>query len=244
MIRAGKVSRILQHKSGFKGVFKINIVGSTGAGKTAFMKRLLGDLFEVQSDVKRRAETENEVDSSHTWFRVGEKSMKKQQSTTTLSLNSAGIILVRTLFNSIEFHPTSKAEELLSRDDIEEIYKLNFFDNAGQERFDFMPDITMRGTDAVIIIADGTNMGSIGKIHYFLELIQQEKERENGSKNIPVIILLNKADLIKHGCFISLDSIKHMIGAQADFYETSMVSGKGLDDTIRQLMSRLHETAQ
>ncbi|MHA2175833.1 MAG: GTP-binding protein [Candidatus Hodarchaeales archaeon] len=243
MLRAGKVSRILQHSSGFKGVFKINIVGSTGAGKTAFMKRLLGDLFEVQADVKRRSDTENKVDSTHTWFRVGDKGKKGKQSTTTISLNSAGMILVRTLFNSIEFHPTSKAEELLLRDDIEEIYKLNFFDNAGQERFDFMPDITMRGSDAVIIIADGTNMGSIGKVHYFLELIQQEEERASGA-NIPVIILLNKADLIKHGCYISLDSIKHMITTRADFIETSMVTGDGVDDSMRQLMSRLYEKTQ
>lgn len=241
MLRAGKVSRILQYSSGFKGVFKINIVGSTGSGKTAFMKRLLGDLFFTQSDVKRRVETENKVDSTHTWFRVGESKSDEEPSTTTLSLNSAGMLLVRTLFNSIEFHATDKAEELLLRDDIEEIYKLNFFDNAGQERFDFMPDITMRGSDAVIIIADGTNMGSIGKIQHFLDLTQKESDRYDPSKRIPVIILLNKADLIEHGCFISLESIKHMIGAQADFYETSMLTGKGVDDSMRQLVSRLHE---
>ena len=120
----------------FKGVFKINIVGSTGAGKTAFMKRVLGELFQIQSDVKRRAKTENKVDSSHTWFRIGTKKSEEKQSTTTLSLNSAGILLVRTLFNSIEFHSPKQVDDLLLRDDIEEIYKLNFFDNAGQERFD------------------------------------------------------------------------------------------------------------
>jgi len=172
MLRAGKISKTLKSNlpDGFRGVFKISIVGSTGSGKTAFMKKMLGDLFKAQSDVNRRSTTENQVDSTHTWFRVGKKA-PETQSTTTLSINSAGILLVRTLFNSIEFYATSAVDEILSRDDIEEIYKLNFFDNAGQERFDFMPELTMRGSDAVIIIVDGTNMSSVEKINYFLELI-------------------------------------------------------------------------
>jgi small GTP-binding protein len=246
MIRAGRVSRILQHRlpHGFKGVYKINVVGSTGSGKTTFMKKILGDLFKAQSDVARRSKTENQVDSTHTWFRVGAPTTEEEPSTTTLSINTAGILLVRTLFNSIEFHSPAEVDNLLLRDDIEEIYKLNFFDNAGQERFDFMPDITMRGSDAVIIIVDGTNMGSVGKLNYFLELIQQEEARKDKENSIPIIILLNKADLVKHGCFIGLNSIKHMINAKAEFYETSMVTGEGVDDSIRGLVSHLYEKSQ
>ena len=245
MFRAGRVSRVLQHgmPNGFKGVFKINIVGSTGSGKTAFMKRMLGDLFKPQSDVVRRSSTENQVDSTHTWFRVG-KADQKQESTTTLSLNTAGILLVRTMFNSIEFHAPAEVDNLLQRDDIEEIYKLNFFDNAGQERFDFMPDITMRGSDAVIIIVDGTNMGSVGKVNYFLELVREEESRKNQEEQIPILILLNKADLLEHGCYIGLDSIKHMISARADLHETSMVTGEGVDDSIRTLVSHLYDKSR
>ena len=244
MFRAGRISQTLKSNlpTGFKGVFKICIVGSTGSGKTAFMKKILGDMFKSQSDVVRRSTTENKVDSTHTWFRVGNKK-PEQPSTTTLSINSAGILLVRTLFNSIEFHPTSAVDEILSRDNIEEVYKLNFFDNAGQERFDFMPEITMRGSDAVIIIIDGTNMSSVEKVNYFLELVNIEQDRTNGSK-IPIIVLLNKADLIDHGCYIGLDSIKRMLGFQADFHETSMVTGQGVDDSIRSLVNHLHERSK
>lgn len=244
MLRAGNISRTLKSNlpDGFRGVFKISIVGSTGSGKTAFMKKVLGDLFKAQSDVNRRSSTENKVDSTHTWFRVGKKK-SEEQSTTTLSINSAGILLVRTLFNSIEFHATSAVDEILSRDDIEEIYKLNFFDNAGQERFDFMPEITMRGSDAVIIIVDGTNMSSVEKINYFLELVNIEQDRTNKLK-IPIIVLLNKADLMDHGCYIGLDSIKHLLGFQADFHETSMVTGEGVDDSIRSLVSHLYEQSK
>lgn len=244
MLRAGNISRTLKSNlpDGFRGVFKISIVGSTGSGKTAFMKKVLGDLFKVQSDVNRRSSTENKVDSTHTWFRVGKKK-SEEQSTTTLSINSAGILLVRTLFNSIEFHATSAVDEILSRDDIEEIYKLNFFDNAGQERFDFMPEITMRGSDAVIIIVDGTNMSSVEKINYFLELVNIEQDRTNKLK-IPIIVLLNKADLMDHGCYIGLESIKHLLGFQADFHETSMVTGEGVDDSIRSLVSHLYEQSK
>ena len=244
MLRAGNISKTLKSNlpDGFRGVFKISIVGSTGSGKTAFMKKVLGDLFKVQSDVNRRSSTENKVDSTHTWFRVGKKK-SEEQSTTTLSINSAGILLVRTLFNSIEFHATSAVDEILSRDDIEEIYKLNFFDNAGQERFDFMPEITMRGSDAVIIIVDGTNMSSVEKINYFLELVNIEQDRTNKLK-IPIIVLLNKADLMDHGCYIGLESIKHLLGFQADFHETSMVTGEGVDDSIRSLVSHLYEQSK
>jgi len=243
MLRAGKISKTLKSNlpDGFRGVFKISVVGSTGSGKTAFMKKVLGNLFEAQSDVNRRSSTENQIDSTHTWFRVGKKK-SDTQSTTTLSINSAGILLVKTLFNSIEFHATSAVDEILQRDDIDEIYKLNFFDNAGQERFDFMPEITMRGSDAVIIIVDGTNMSSVGKINYFLELVNIEENRKESK--IPIIVLLNKADLMDHGCYIGLNNIKHILGFQADFHETSMITGKGVDDSIRSLVSHLHERSK
>ncbi|MFX0014409.1 MAG: hypothetical protein ACFFB2_08740 [Promethearchaeota archaeon] len=245
-IRAtGRITRVLKQAMphGFRGVYKINIVGSTGAGKTEFLRYLLKDLFEPSTEAPRRSKTENTVDSTHTWFHIGPQS---KQSTTTIALNPVGILLVRTLFNSIEFHPVNKVDELLLRDDIEEIWQLIFFDNAGQERFDFMPQITMRGADAVIVLADGTNMASIEKISYFLELIQDEEYRASGGLiRIPVFILLNKKDLIEYGCFIGLKSVRHMIGSsdEYDFYETSMKTGDGVDDTIRSLISRLHEKA-
>lgn len=239
----GRVTRVLKQSlpQGFRGVYKINIVGSTGAGKTEFLRCLLGDLFEPSAEATRRSETENVVDSTHTWFRIG---TEREESTTTISLNTVGILLVRTLFNSIEFHPVNKAEELILRDDIEEIWQFVFFDNAGQERFDFMPQITMRGADAVIVLADGTNMASIEKVAYFLELTRKEEYRANdGVSPIPVLILLNKKDLIERGCYIGLNSVRHMIGTAEEYvyYETSMKTGEGVDDSIRTLMSRLHE---
>ncbi len=243
-IRAtGHVTRVLKRAipHGFKGVYKINIVGSTGAGKTEFLRCLLGDLFEPSAEAQRRSNTENMVDATHTWFRIGRE---KEESTTTVSLNTVGILLVRTLFNSIEFHPVKEVEQLLLRDDIEEIWQFVFFDNAGQERFDFMPQITMRGADAVIVLADGTNMASIEKISYFLELTREEEYRaSDGINQIPVFILLNKRDLIERGFYIGLESVRHMIGSTEEyvFYETSMKTGEGVDDTIRSLISRLYE---
>jgi GTPase SAR1 family protein len=245
-IRAtGRVTRVLKQAipQGFRGVYKINIVGSTGAGKTEFLRCLLGDLFKPSTEAQRRASTENVVDATHTWFRIGKK---REESTTTVSLNTVGILLVRTLFNSIEFHPVEKVDELLLRDDIEEIWQFVFFDNAGQERFDFMPQITMRGADAVIVLADGTNMASIEKVSYFLELTREEEYRaSDGLFQIPIFILLNKKDLIERGCYIGLDSVRHMIGSAGDYiyYETSMKTGEGVDDTIRSLISTLHEKA-
>lgn len=246
VIRAtGRVTRVLKKAlpEGFRGVYKINIVGSTGAGKTAFLKCLLGDLFEPRAEASRRSKTENLVDSTHSWFRIG---VSNKESTTTLSLNTAGILLVRTLYNSIEFHPVQMVDSILLRDDIEEIWQLVFFDNAGQERFDFMPQLTMRGSDAVIVLADGTNMSSIEKVSFYLDLVREEEYRaSDGMFKIPIIVLINKADLIDRGCFIGLKSVRHMIGTgpNYDYYETSMVTGDGVHESIRTLVSRLRENA-
>ncbi|MFX0185320.1 MAG: GTP-binding protein [Candidatus Hodarchaeota archaeon] len=237
----GKITRILKQGSGFRGVYKIVIVGSTGSGKTTFLKSLLGDLFKPTAESQRRTKIENKVDSTHTWFRVGKQSTGALNSSTTISINTAGILLVRTMYNSIEFHPVNMAEELILRDDIDSIFQLVFFDTAGQERFDFIPEMTMRGADVAIILADGTNISSIEKISYFLELTQKEEARSPG--RIPIILLLNKADLTKHGAFIGLDAVKRIIDYDAyfDFHETSALTGDGIDDSIQSLISRLHD---
>ncbi len=241
--QGGQITRVLKQgfPQGFKGAYKVNIVGTTGSGKTRFLRYLLGDLFTPISEAPRRTETEKKVDDTYNWYRIGDK--LKEESTTTLSLNTVGILLVRTLFNTIEFHPVDMWKELLLRDNIEEIWKFVFFDNAGQTRFDFMPQITMRGADAVIILADGTNMSSIEKIIYFLDMVHEEEERVGDQQGkLPVMILLNKKDLAQHGVFIGLDTVKRFIGTDPniDFFETSMISGSGVDDTIRTLISRLN----
>jgi small GTP-binding protein len=237
----GKITRILKQGSGFRGVYKIVIVGSTGSGKTTFLKILLGDLFKPTAESQRRTKTENKVDSTHTWFRVGKQSTGALNSSTTISINTAGILLVRTMYNSIEFHPVNMAEDLILRDDIDSIFQLVFFDTAGQERFDFIPEMTMRGADVVIILADGTNVSSIEKICFFLELTR--KEEAQSPDRIPIILLLNKSDLSEHGAFIGLDAVKRIIDYDAyfDFHETSALTGDGIDDSIQSLISRLHD---
>ena len=241
-LSGGRITRILRQSlpSGFRGVYKINIVGSTGSGKTEFLRYLLKDLFKPATEAKRRVTTEKKVDATYNWFRVGKET---ESSTTTVSLNTIGILLLRTQFNSIEFHPVHKWEELILRDDIEELWKFNFFDNAGQERFDFMPEITMRGADAIIVLADGTNMSSIEKISYFLDLVQKEEDRVGEeSSHLPVILMLNKADLVSRGVYIGLETVKRFISSdQIEFLETSMKTGKGVDDSIRVLLSKLRK---
>ena len=133
---SSRVTRVLKQakQGGFKGVYKINVVGSTGAGKTEFLKCLLGDLFTPSTEATRRFSTENKVDSTHTWFRVGRETNQSKSSTTTISMNTVGILLVKTLFNSVEFHPVSKVDELILRNDIEEIYQVVFFVRVQNKR--------------------------------------------------------------------------------------------------------------
>ncbi|MFW9853657.1 MAG: GTP-binding protein [Candidatus Thorarchaeota archaeon] len=238
---SNRVTRILKQGKGFKGVYKIVVIGSTGAGKTTLLKCLLGDLFKPTGEQKRRTDVENQLDATHTWYRVGGETTGTIDSTTTVSVNTAGILLVRTLYNSIEFHSLASADELILRDDVDSIFQLVFFDTAGQERFDFIPEMTLRGADVAIIIADGTNISSIEKIGYFVEITQREEERS--PDRIPIIVMLNKKDLAKYGAFIGLEAVKRILDHDNyfDFHETSALSGEGIGDSVHSLMSRLHE---
>jgi signal recognition particle receptor subunit beta len=104
-----------------------------------------------------------------------------------------------------------------------------------------MPEITMRSADAVIALADGTNMSSIEKISYFLNLVSKEEDRIGEDVgHFPVIIMLNKADLVSNGVYIGFDVVKRFIDSEHyEFIETSMRTGEGVDDSIRILLSKL-----
>ena len=228
----------------FKGVYKVNVVGSSGSGKTTFLKYLLGDIFNPDSEALRRVEVEEKVDLTYYQYKV-RKSDEKKRSTTTISFNVVATLMVKTLFNTIEFFDVSSIKELEGREDIEEIWQMIFFDNAGQDRFDFIPEITMPGTDAVIIVADGTNMSSIEKINYFKDMVSKEESKiTDGSKKIPILIFFNKADLKERGAFIGLEEVKYIIDTNQPycvFFETSMITGQGVTDAIHVLVNLLHE---
>jgi Ni2+-binding GTPase involved in maturation of urease and hydrogenase len=54
--------------------------------------------------------------------------------------------------------------------------------------------------------------------------------------------MLNKADLVNRGVYIGLETVKRFISSnQIEFFETSMKTGEGVDDSIRVLLSKLRD---
>ncbi|MHA1448215.1 MAG: hypothetical protein ACTSP4_02215, partial [Candidatus Hodarchaeales archaeon] len=231
------VKKILLNTPNFKGTFRLCVIGSTGSGKTSFLKMLLGSLFSPTGDVKRRHEAEKKVGSTYT---IVDKSLVDESSTTTVSVNVSDILLVLTTSNTIEWLSPRDASDLDFRDDIDSIWHIIWNDTAGQERFDFMPQMTIPGSDAIILFADGTNMESIVKLSFYLNLIKEEEQ--NKGKTVPIVILLNKSDMKDRGFFLGIETAKSIMDSSlADkfVFETSVKERYNFEEPIRMIIDTL-----
>jgi len=221
LIREGKVARLL----------KITVLGTSGSGKTSFLRALFGDTF-VTSDVKRQDYLEHKANLTYTPIEV-------EESTTTLSLNQLGAMVIFTKSNRFEiFEIQAGVDNLLSRDDIDFFMTFSIFDTAGQERFEFMADICLKGSDAVILVADGTNVSSIEYLNVYIEKIKDEELRSG--KTIPVIIFMNKQDLSKKGLYLGADVARTATCNEYDVFETTIKDKESFILPLRVLIDKLN----
>jgi len=205
---------------------KVTILGTTGAGKTTFLQSIFGDF--VKNDVKRNVRKERKVNADF----IPVTQNQFEGSTTTISLNVVSALMVRTSFNQIIL---KKFEERRKIDfsEVEEALQVVFNDPAGQERFEFMQEISIKGADLVIIMADGTNISSIQKISYYLELVALEENRSK--KDIAIIIFVNKSDLKSKGLYLGKHVVEQMIASydkEVIVYETSNYNKKSLEEPL------------
>ena len=220
LLREGKLSRLL----------KITVLGTSGSGKTSFLKSLFGDQFIV-SDVKRMDYLENKANLTYTPIDV-------EESTTTLSLNQLGAMVIFTKSNRFEILEINDGvDSLLSRDDIDMFMTFSIFDTAGQERFEFMADICLKGSDAIILVADGTNVSSIEYLSVYMEKIRDEELRTG--KKIPVIIFMNKADLAEKGLFLGSDFARVATTNEFPIFETSIKDPESFHLPLRILVEEI-----
>ncbi|HUT82535.1 MAG TPA: GTP-binding protein [Candidatus Bathyarchaeia archaeon] len=220
LLRLGNISRLL----------KITVLGTSGSGKTTFLKTLFGDSF-VTSDVKRMDYLENKANLTYTPIDV-------QESTTTVSMNQLGAMVIFTKSNQFEILEINDGVDcVLSRDDIDFFMTFSIFDTAGQERFDFMADICLRGSDAVILLADGTNVSSVEYLSNYIDKIKSEEERSG--KEIPVIVFMNKKDLSKKGIYLGADFARTAISNEYEVFETSVQDTDSLILPLRVLIDKI-----
>ena len=196
---------------------KITILGTTGSGKTTFLEALFGNI--EKNDVARRIfrEIGNNLDFTPLKYN------NFTSSTTTISLNVVNSVLILTRFNKVILKKYDQVETY-DYESIDSAFQVIFNDPAGQERFDFMQEIALKGSDLVIIMADGTNISSLEKILHYLEMVQMEEVRKQ--RNIPVLIFINKSDLRGKGVYLGKEVAERVvfssiIDRELVFYETS-----------------------
>ncbi|MCE7745086.1 MAG: GTP-binding protein [Candidatus Heimdallarchaeota archaeon] len=220
LLREGKLSRLL----------KITVLGTSGSGKTSFLKSLFGGQFIV-SDVKRMDYLENKANLTYTPIDV-------EESTTTLSLNQLGAMVIFTKSNRFEMMEINAGvDSLLSRDDIDMFMTFSIFDTAGQERFEFMADICLKGSDAAILVADGSNISSIEYLSVYIEKIREEEFRTG--KEIPVIVFMNKSDLAERGLYLGADFARIATSNEFDIFETSTKEPESFHIPLRVLIEKI-----
>ncbi len=201
---------------------KITVLGTTGSGKTSFLEALFGD-FE-KNDVARRVfqEVGNNLDFTPLKYN------NFSQSTTTISLNVVNSVIVLTRFNKVIVKKFNDFDTI-DFESIDEAFQVIFNDPAGQERFDFMQEIAIKGAHLVVIMADGTNISSLEKIVHYIDMVRIEEQRKQ--KNLPVIIFINKSDLREKGVYLGKDIAERivyssLVDKEIIFYETSNVNAQ------------------
>ncbi|MEA2069700.1 MAG: GTP-binding protein [Asgard group archaeon] len=224
----------LKRNSKLSHLLKVSIVGTSGSGKTTFLKSLFGDFFVV-SDVERKQSLEKKANLTYTPLDPNEVS------TTTVSLNQLGAMVLFTKSNQLEIHEISKGvDNLLERDNIDYFMTFSIFDTAGQERFEFMADICMKGSDAIILFADGTNVSSIEYLNNYIEKIRKEEERTD--KKIPAIVFLNKSDLSEKGQYLGADFARTAIRNEYEVFETTVTDPECFKLPLRVLVNKIRES--
>jgi small GTP-binding protein len=218
LIREGKLSRLL----------KITVLGTSGSGKTSFLRSLFGDEFIV-ADIKREESLENKANLTYT-------PIETEESTTTISLNQLGAMVIFTKNNQFEIMTLNDGiDSLLSHDNVDSFMTFSIFDTAGQDRFEFMADICLKGSDAIILMADGTNVSSIEYLNEYIIKIKNEELRTG--KSIPVVVFCNKSDLEEKGIYLGADFVRTAISNEYEVFETTIKKTDSFFLPLRLLVS-------
>lgn len=214
---------------------KVVILGTTGSGKTTFLRNLVGDLDGNDAETPRHVTVE-EAQVINTFSALDRQLY--ENSTTTISLNVRSILFYTTRTNSFEYHALENNKLLLPPEDYDCLYPIVMVDTAGQERFEFMQDIGVIGADAVIIFADGTNVQSIERISHFYNKIKEEMRVKN--KTIPIVVFVNKRDLQSKGLYVGKEAVIRWVPElKVDIYETSNIEMETFNIPIRNFLNKI-----
>ena len=145
-------------------------------------------------------------------------------------------------FVSNEFKSDSKATvgvEFLSKNFIinGEIFKIEIWDTAGQERYKSITTAYYKGAKGAMIVYDVTNQTSFDNVDKWYNEI-----KEKASKNINLIVIGNKNDLIDKKIINSESSIEKAKSFGIAIMETSALSASNVKEAFYLILKEMYKS--
>jgi len=118
----------------------------------------------------------------------------------------------------------------------EDLVKAQFWDTAGQEKYDSLTTSYYKGAKGALIVYDITQKSSFDKIESLLK-----KLRDNSNKNVSVILVGNKCDLEDNREVLKEDGEELAKKLKIKFMEVSAKTGENLDKLFQNLIDEVYE---
>ena len=118
----------------------------------------------------------------------------------------------------------------------EDLVKAQFWDTAGQEKYDSLTTSYYKGAKGALIVYDITQKSSFDKIESLLK-----KLRDNSNKNVSVILVGNKCDLEDNREVLKEDGEELAQKLKIKFMEVSAKTGENLDKMFQNLIDEVYE---
>ena len=147
-------------------------------------------------------------------------------------------------FVSNEFKSDSKATvgvEFLSKNFIinGEIFKIEIWDTAGQERYKSITTAYYKGAKGAMIVYDVTNQTSFDNVDKWYNEI-----KEKASKNINLIVIGNKNDLIDKKIINSESSIEKAKSFGIAIMETSALDASNVKEAFYLILKEMYKSVK
>ena len=118
----------------------------------------------------------------------------------------------------------------------EDLVKAQFWDTAGQEKYDSLTTSYYKGAKGALIVYDITQKSSFDKIESLLK-----KLRDNSNNNVSVILVGNKCDLEDNREVLKEDGEELAQKLKIKFMEVSAKTGENLDKLFQNLIDEVYE---
>jgi len=111
------------------------------------------------------------------------------------------------------------------------VVKLQLWDTAGQERFRTITHAYYRGSHGIVVVYDVTNRETFDDIRHWLEDV-----RKYGADDVPMIIVGNKADMVKHRQVSTEEGQALAASLVCDHFETSAKDDVGVEVAFNKIV--------